>query len=143
MAQLEDIPLDKVVGIRIEPDAEPERARKDDEEYESSADDSYNQKPSLRLGRSLSLKNKSKKKIQGADDEPPSDGNFKRNAVTYRSLPHNHSRTVVAEEDPTKRMRRSCSLPRMSAYESWEGLTRNTENLKKSSQRLEDRIARQ
>ena len=128
MAERDDsiIPLDvPPVAMEMEPVPEPQESSTGGEEL-------ANEKPSLRMGRSLSLSRKSRRSRAVRDD-----GNFNRNATQYRSLPHRHSGEITA------RMRKSSSMPSISDYREWEGLKSTPDNLKNTSRRLEDRIAHQ
>lgn len=99
-------------------------------------------RPSLRLGRQLSLKRKKHVNISTA---PPEEGAFQRNVVTHRSLPpQRRSGSHVQDvDDAPVQIRRASSFTHMpNRYEQWEDLTVNFGDLRQSSRPLEDRIAR-
>lgn len=101
-------------------------------------------RPSLRLGRQLSLKRKKSKHVN-ISTAPPDEGVFQRNAVTHRSLPpQRRSGSHVQDvDDAPVQIRRASSFTHMpNRYEQWEDLTVNFGDLRQSSRPLEDRIAR-
>lgn len=72
----------------------------------------------------------------GAAEEP-----FRRDAIKYRSLPQRQRREPLEGE---VHLRRASSLTQVeNRYEQWEELRVGFSDLRKSSRRLEDRIARQ
>ena len=97
-------------------------------------------RPSVRLGRELSVKRKRKvgQKATAADGGEEQQSSFQREAARYRSL---QLRPKKNEDAP--RLRRASSLTGVNRYEQWEELTVNFVNIRQSSRRLEDRIALQ
>ena len=95
-------------------------------------------RPSVRLGRQLSMKRKRKVGKAAADGGEREEEPIQRNLPQYRSLQHRPKKS----ESPV-RMRRASSLTGVNRYEQWEELTFTFGNLRRSSRRLEDRIARQ
>ena len=107
------------------------------------AGDSRLTRPSVRLGRQLSLKRKrhiAKQTNGGADGAAADADPFQRDAVRYRSL---QLRPKARRSDSPPRMRRANSLTEVNRYEQWEELTVTFGDIKLSSRRLEDRIAQQ
>ena len=101
-------------------------------------------RPSVRLGRQLSLKRKRHVLAEDGDDDGGQgeggasnvvDSEFQRNAVRYRSLQH----TKPKRSESPVRMRRASSLTNVGHNE----IRVNFGDLRASSRRLEDRIARQ
>jgi hypothetical protein len=101
-------------------------------------------RPSVRLGRQLSVKKKRQvgRTTTAADGEGGEEQSqhtpFQREAARYRSLQLRPRRS----ESPV-RVRRASSLTGVNRYEEWEELTVNFGNLRQSSRRLEERIALQ
>lgn len=105
----------------------------------STNDDGSLMRPSVRLGRELSLKKKKRVNISVA---PPDEGVFMRNSPTHRSLPM--QRRSEAQGDTPVQLRRASSVTDLdNRYEQWEEMTINFGDLRQSSRPLEDRIARQ
>ena len=99
------------------------------------------ERPSVRLGRQLSVKRRRVVGVRGTAADGAEEGEtqqFQREAVRYRSLQHRPRRS----ESPV-RVRRASSLTVVNRYEQWEDLTVTFGNLRQSSRRLEDRIAQQ
>ena len=97
-------------------------------------------RPSVRLGRQLSVKRKRQVTVAPAADGSGGE-HFQRDAVVYRSLPHVKGERTA---EGSARMRRASSLTGVdNRYEQWEDLTVNFGDIRQSSRRLEDRIAQQ
>ena len=97
-------------------------------------------RPSVRLGRELSIKRKRQtaKKTTDADGRERDDP-FQREAVRYRSL-----QLRPRKSESSQRVRRANSLTGVNRYDQWQELTVNFRgDLRQSSRRLEDRIAQQ
>ena len=102
-------------------------------------------RPSVRLGRQLSMKGKKMKKVTVAPTADESgEQPFQREAVVYRSLPQRSRSERIGRQEGPARMRRASSLTQVdNRYEQWEDLTVNFGDIRQSSRRLEDRIAQQ
>lgn len=97
-------------------------------------------RPSLILGRQLSLKKKKHVNIHVSIAPPDEEGAFTRNSATHRSLPLQRR----ARDDSPVKVRRASSVTDLeNRYEQWEDLTTNFGDLRQSSRPLEDRVARQ
>lgn len=106
----------------------------------STSDDGAAMRPSLRLGRQLSLKKKKHVNIHAQPDE----GVFTRNSATHRSLPLQR-RSQSQDESPVQ-VRRANSVTDLdlgNRYEQWEDMTVTFGDLRQSSRPLEDRVAHQ
>ena len=104
--------------------------------------DGYVLRPSVRLGRQLSLRRRKRLLSDdggggGGGVSNDVDSEFQRDAVRYRSLQH------AKRSGSPVRMRRASSLTNMKTNVEWEELRVNFGDLRASTRRLEDRIAHQ
>lgn len=104
----------------------------------STSDDGALTRPSLRLGRQLSLKKKNRVNIRA----PPDEGAFTRNSATHRSLPLQR-RSQGQDESPVQVRRANSVTDLGNRYEQWEDMTVTFGDLRQSSRPLEDRVAHQ
>ena len=98
-------------------------------------------RPSVRLGKQLSVRKRRVKPLTAVDGPAPGPGeeretSFQRSGVTYRSLPPQRRSGAGGT-----RVRRASSLTQGDG--NWEEVTVTFGLIRQSSRRLEDRIARQ